>query len=50
MRNGLFSLLMSGVFANTAFSAMMLATLELPLGSILYSGLEEVLLVFNGIP
>lgn len=39
---------LGGVFAHTAFVAVILVTLQLPPDSILDSGLQEVLLVFEG--
>ena len=48
LRNELFVLLMYGVFAYTAFSAVVIAVLEVPSEVILNSGLKEILLVFEG--
>lgn len=48
LRNELFLLLMFGVFAYTAFSAVVIAVLEVPPEVILDSGLKEILLVFEG--
>jgi hypothetical protein len=48
LRNELFLLLMYGVFAYTAFSAVVIAVLEVPSEVILNSGLKEILLVFEG--
>ena len=48
LRNELFLLLMYGVFAYIAFSAVVIAVLQVPSESILNSGLKEILLVFEG--
>ena len=48
LRNELFLLLMYSVFAYTAFSAVVIAVLEVPSEVILESGLKEILLVFEG--
>ena len=48
LRNELFLLLMYGVFAYTAFSAVGIAVLEVPSEAIINSGLKEILLVFEG--
>ena len=48
LRNELFLLLMYGVFAYTAFSAVVIAVLEVPSEAIINSGLKEILLVFEG--
>ena len=48
LQNELFLLLMFGVFAYTAFSAVVIALLEVPPDVILDSGLKEILLVFEG--
>lgn len=47
-RNDLFLLLMFGVFAYTAFTAVVLAVLQVPPETILDSGLKQILLVFEG--
>ena len=46
--NELFQLLMGGVFAQTAFAVVMLLTLQIPPDAILDSGLQEIILVFEG--
>jgi hypothetical protein len=46
LQNDLFVFLMIGVFAYTAFSAVILAVLQVPPEAILDSGLKEILLVF----
>jgi len=46
--NRLFQLLMNGVFAYTAFSAVTIAVLQVPPEAILDSGLQEILMVFEG--
>lgn len=48
--NPLLQMLMGGVFAYTAFTAIILATLQTPPEAILDSGLQEVLMVFNEFP
>jgi len=48
MRNELFLLLMYSVFGYIAFSAMVIAVLQVPSDAILNSGLKEILLVFEG--
>ena len=44
----LFQILMSSVFAQTAFTVVMLMTLQIPPDAILDSGLQEIILVFEG--
>lgn len=46
--NPLLQMLMAGVFVYSAFVAVILATLQIPPEAILDSGLQEVLLVFEG--
>ena len=46
--NPLLQMMMAGVFAYTAFAAIILATLQMPPEALLDSGLQEVLLVFEG--
>ena len=46
--NRLFQLLMNGVFAYTAFTAVIIAVLQVPPEVILDSGLREILMVFEG--
>lgn len=46
--NPLLQMLMAGVFAYTAFVAVILVTLQTPPEALLDSGLQEVLLVFEG--
>jgi hypothetical protein len=48
LQNDLFVFLMIGVFAYTAFTAVILAVLQVPPEAILDSGLKEILLVFEG--
>lgn len=48
LRNELFLLMMYGVFAYTAFTAVVMAVLDVPPEVILDSGLKEILLVFEG--
>lgn len=48
MRNELFLLLMYSVFGYIAFSAIVIAVLQVPSDAILNSGLKEILLVFEG--
>jgi hypothetical protein len=48
LNNTLFQLLMNGVFASVAFSAITIAVLQVPPEAILDSGLQEILLVFEG--
>ena len=47
-RNELFILLVNGVIAYTAFTAVIIATLQVPPEAILDSGLQEIILVFEG--
>ena len=46
--NPLLQMMMAGVFAYTAFVAIILATLQVPPDALLDSNLQEVLLVFEG--
>lgn len=46
--NPLLQMLLSGVFAYTAFTAMIIATLQTPPEIILDSGLREILMIFEG--
>ena len=46
--NSLFQLLMGGVFMQTAFYAVIIATLQIPPDAILDSGLKEIIMVFEG--
>lgn len=48
VRNDLFLLLMYSVFGYIAFSAIVIAVLQVPSEAILNSGLKEILLVFEG--
>lgn len=48
IRNELFLLLMYSVFGYIAFSAIVIAVLQVPSEAILNSGLKEILLVFEG--
>ena len=47
-KNELFLILLNGVFAYVAFNAVILATLQVPPEVILDSGLDQILLVFEG--
>jgi hypothetical protein len=48
VRNELFLLLIYSVFGYIAFSAVVIAVLQVPSETILNSGLKEILLVFEG--
>jgi hypothetical protein len=48
LENDLFLLLINGVLAHTAFTAVMIFALNVPPEAILEIGLQEVLLVFEG--
>jgi len=48
--NELLLMLLSGVFAYIAFTAVILAVLQVPPEAILDSGLDEILLVFEEFP
>jgi len=48
VRNDLFLFLMYSVFGYIAFSAIVIAVLQVPSEAILNSGLKEILLVFEG--
>ena len=50
LENEWFMLLMSGVFGYTAFTAVILATIGIPPDAILDSGLQDILMVFEGFP
>jgi len=41
-------MLLNGVFAYTAFTAVIIMTLQIPPEAILDSGLQEIILVFEG--
>ena len=47
-KNELFLMLLNGVFAYVAFTAIIIATLQVPPEAILDSGLDQILLVFEG--
>ena len=47
-KNELFLMLLNGVFAYVAFNAIIIATLQAPPEVILDSGLDQILLVFEG--
>lgn len=47
LENDLFLLLINGVIMYTAFTAIVIATLQVPPEAILDSGLKEILLVFE---
>lgn len=46
--NEIFLIAMNGTIAYVAFTAVILVTLQIPPEAILDSGLEEILLVFEG--
>ncbi len=48
LQNDLFALLMFGVFGYIAFTAVVIAVLQVPPEALLDSGLKEILLVFEG--
>ena len=48
LKNDLFLLLLNGVIAYTAFTAVVIATLQVPPEVILDSGLREILMIFEG--
>ena len=48
LKNPLLHLLLSGVIAYTAFTAVILATLQIPPEAVLDSGLREILMIFEG--
>ena len=50
LNSELLLLFMNGVFINIAFTAAMIAVLQVPPDTILDSGLKEILLVFEGFP
>lgn len=43
-------MLMIGVFSYTAFTAVIISVMQTPPEAILNSGLQEILLVFEGFP
>jgi len=47
LKNKFFLMLMNGVFAYTAFSAVVIATLQVPPDAILDTNLKQVVLVFE---
>ena len=47
LRNELFTMLMSGVIAYTAMSAVIIAVLQVPSEAILDSDLDQIVLVFE---
>ena len=49
-QNPLLQMLMIGVFSYTAFTAVIIAVMQTPPEAILNSGLQEILLVFEGFP
>ena len=49
-QNPLLQMLMIGVFSYTAFTAVIMAVMQTPPEAILNSGLQEILLVFEGFP
>lgn len=48
VKNDLFLLLLNGVICYTAFTAVVIATLQVPPEVILESGLREILMIFEG--
>jgi len=48
LKNDLLQMLMFGVFSYTCFIAVILTTLQLPPEAVLESGLQEIILVFEG--
>ena len=50
LKNEFFVMLMSGVVAYTAMTAVIISVLQTPPEAILYSGLDQVLLVFEEFP
>jgi hypothetical protein len=48
LHNELFVLLFNGTIAYTALTAIIISTLQVPPEAILDSGLQEILLVFEG--
>lgn len=48
LKNELLIMLLNGVFAYTAFTAVIIMTLQIPPEAILDSGLQEIILVFEG--
>lgn len=50
LQNEWFMLLMNATIAQTALFAMIMATLQIPPESILNSGLDQVILVFEDMP
>lgn len=50
LKNDLFTMLMSGVIAYTAMSAVIIAVLQVPPEAILDSGLDQIVLVFEEFP
>ncbi len=50
LNNELFRILMNGVFGYIAFTAVVIATLNIPPDAILDSNLTQVLLVFEDFP
>ena len=48
LKNELFLIMLNGVFAYVAFNAVIIATLQVPPEVILESGLDQVILVFEG--
>ena len=48
LKNDVLQAMLFGVFSYTCFTAVILATLEIPPEAILDSGLQEIILVFEG--
>jgi hypothetical protein len=47
-RNPILQIFMVGVFSETAFSAIIMATMQTPPEAILDIGLQEILMIFEG--
>ena len=50
LQNDLFTMLMSGVVAYTAMSAVIIAVLQVPPEAVLDSGLDQIILAFEEYP
>lgn len=49
-QNSLLQMMMMSVFSYTAFTAVIMAVMQTPPEAILNSGLQEILMVFEGFP
>jgi len=47
-RNPILHILMVGIFSETAFSAVIMATMQTPPEAVLNIGLQEILSIFEG--